>query len=183
MRATTTNRVSLEELFRDHGFTDFRWLRADDIVVSRWVRMKCQYGCPEYGTHVACPPNNPSVKECERFFREYDDAVIFHFVKAEPDEAERNRWSRPIKEKLLALERAVFLAGYRKAFVLLMGSCPHCDECVGNPGECRFPGTARPTPEGLAVDVFATAHSVGYPIEVLTDLRQPMDRYAILLVE
>jgi predicted metal-binding protein len=183
MQVATTNREPLERLFREHGFEDFRWLRAADIVVAHWVRMKCQYGCPEYGTNVACPPNNPSVAECERFIREYAEAAIFRFVKAAPDEEERKRWSRPLNAELLALERAVFLSGHRKAFMLLMGSCPHCEECVGRPGDCRLPGSARPTPEGLAVDLFSTAHAVGYPLDVLTDPSQPMNRYAILLVE
>ena len=33
------------------------------------------------------------------------------------------------------------------------------------------------------MDVFATARSLGYPIEVLTDRSQTMNRYAFLLVE
>ena len=167
MQVVTTDRQQLERLFREGGFADFRWIRPADIVVAQWVRMKCQYGCPEYGTNVACPPNNPSVAECERFFREYSEAAIFHFAKTEPDEEARRRWSRPLNAKLFTLERAVFLSGHRKAFMLPMGSCPHCEECVGHPGECRLPGSARPTAEGLAVDVYSTAHAVGYPIEVL----------------
>jgi len=183
MHVAAADRQNLEGLFREHGFDDFHWLPAADIVVAQWVHMKCQYGCPEYGTNVACPPNNPSVAECERFFREYTDAALFHFVKAAPDEDERKRWSRPLNAKLLALERAVFLSGHRKAFMILMGGCPHCEECVGRPEACPHPGSARPTPEGLAVDVFSTAHAVGYPIEVLNDLSQPMNRYAILLID
>jgi hypothetical protein len=35
----------------------------------------------------------------------------------------------------------------------------------------------------MAVDVFATAHGCGYPIEVLSDYSQAMNRYAFLLVE
>jgi hypothetical protein len=33
------------------------------------------------------------------------------------------------------------------------------------------------------VDVFATVRQVGYPIEVLTDVTAPMNRYAFLLIE
>ena len=177
------DRQDLEQLFRGQGLDDFRWISPANIRVAQWVRMKCQYGCPEHGNRVACPPNNPSVAECERFLREYREAVIFHFPKAVEDRQERRRWSREVNERLLALEREVFLRGHYKAFVLLMGSCPHCEECVGDPAECPHPGSARPTPEGLAVDLFATARSVGYPLEVLTDYSQTMNRYAILLIE
>jgi predicted metal-binding protein len=82
-----------------------------------------------------------------------------------------------------AVERAVFIRGLHKAFMLLLGNCPLCEECVGQVERCRRPGSARPTPEGLAVDMFETAHSVGYPLEVLSDHLQPTNRYAILLVE
>lgn len=177
------DREKLETLFRDHGFDAFKWLPAADIAVSRWVRMKCVYGCDEYGKNAACPPFNPPVAECERFFREYTESAIFRFSKVAAIREERKAWSRGIDRKLLELERAVFLSGYHKAFMLLMGSCPLCEECAGRPEKCRHAGSARPTPEGLAVDLFATARSVGYPLEVLTDYSQPMNRYAILLVQ
>ncbi len=173
----------LETIFREHGFTDFRWLPAGDIVTAQWVRMKCQFGCDEYGANVACPPNNPSVAECERFIHEYSNAAIFHFTKEVRDREERKKWSREINTRLIDIEKEVFLQGYFKAFILLMGSCPSCEECIGHPEKCRHPGSARPTPEGLAIDVFTTARNVGFPIEVLNDYSQPMNRYAILLIE
>jgi len=183
MGDTATQRGVLEGLFKEHGFEDFRWIPASGIRVAQWVRMKCQFGCPEYGTNVACPPNNPPVAECERFIGEYTEAALFHFVKTAPDHEERRRWSRETSARLLEVERAVFLAGHPKAFMLLVGSCPHCEECVGRPGECRLPGSARPTPEGLAIDLFTTATSAGYPLAVLENPLQPMNRYAILLVD
>jgi hypothetical protein len=42
---------------------------------------------------------------------------------------------------------------------------------------------ARPTPEAMAVDVFATVRQVDYLIEVLSNYKQTMNRYAFLLVE
>jgi hypothetical protein len=35
----------------------------------------------------------------------------------------------------------------------------------------------------MAMDVFATVRKLGYPIEVLTDYDQAMNRYAFLLIE
>ena len=183
MSVTEDDRKRLEALVREHGFEDFRFMRARDIVVAEWVRMKCRFGCPEYGTRVTCPPNVPSVAECERFVREYEEAVIFHFTGTAADREGGKRWSRKANADLLALERAVFLSGLHKAFMLPMGSCPHCEECVKCPEDCRHPGSARPTPEALAIDVYATARSVGYPIQVVTDHAEPENRYAILLVD
>jgi predicted metal-binding protein len=81
------------------------------------------------------------------------------------------------------LEREVFLAGNQKAFLLNMDSCHLCDECISDRGDCLHPKSARPTPEAMAVDVFSTVKKVGYPIEVLTDYSQAMNRYAFLMVE
>ena len=84
---------------------------------------------------------------------------------------------------LITLERSVFLAGYQKAFLLYMDSCGRCKECPGTRDECKDPRSARPTPEAMGVDVFSTVRRIGYPIGVLTDYCQAMNRYAFLLIE
>ncbi|MBN2206980.1 MAG: DUF2284 domain-containing protein [Candidatus Aminicenantes bacterium] len=176
-------RRTLESLFRERGFRDFRWIDPKAIVVAHWVRMKCRFGCGEYGRSAACPPEVPSVEDCERFFRDYETAVVFHFEKAVARPEDRHAWTRTIDGRLIDLEREVFLSGRRKAFLLPMDSCLLCDPCTGRRATCKEPRRARPTPEALAVDVFATVRSIGYPIEVLSDFAQTMNRYAILLID
>ena len=173
----------LEKLFLKHGFSDFRWLDPQKIAVAQWVRLKCQFGCLEYGRTACCPPNVPSVAECERFFREYRRAVVFHFVKKVAKPEARSSWTRRIDLKLLKLEREVFLSGHEKAFLLFMDSCSICAECVSTREACKELRLARPTSDAMAVDVFTTVRSLGYPIEVLSHYDQPMNRYAFLLVE
>jgi predicted metal-binding protein len=60
------------------------------------------------------------VDECRLFFNEYEHAVVFHFQKVEPDKAQRKTWSARTNLKSVKLEREIFLAGYRKAFLLFM---------------------------------------------------------------
>ena len=67
------DRKDLEARFKEHNFTDYKWIDPKIIVVSSWVRMKCQYGCDEYGVTAVCPPNVPSVSDCEKFFKEYKE--------------------------------------------------------------------------------------------------------------
>ena len=177
------NRAELEALFNKHGYTDFKWIDPKQIVVAQWVRMKCTFGCPSFGKNAACPPNNPSVSECRRFFDEYSSAVVFHFEKQVDKPDDRHPWSRKVNLGLSKLEREVFLSGYRKAFLLFMDSCPLCDECAGRREDCKNPKMMRPSPEGMAVDVFATVRQFGFPIQVLADYSQTMNRYAFLLVE
>ena len=174
---------ALEGLFAKHGYTDFRWIDPKDIVVAQWVRLKCMFGCSEFGRNATCPPNVPSVPECREFFEEYTRAAVFHFAKAVDAPEDRHEWSRGVNTALLALERDVFLAGNQKAFLLFMDSCGLCKKCSGDREECKEPRSARPTPEAMAVDVFSTVRRIGYPIEVLPDYHQAMNRYAFLLIE
>jgi predicted metal-binding protein len=176
-------RSELETLIIGHGYRDFKWIQPKDIVVGQWVRMKCLFGCPGYGKTATCPPNVPSVSDCRRFFNEYGTAVILHFEKMVDKPEDRHVWSREVNKELLKLERAIFLSGYLKAFLLFMDSCSLCADCSGIREECKNSKSARPSPESLAIDVFSTVKQYGYPIEVLSEYSQTMNRYAFLLIE
>lgn len=182
MGLTPKKRQKLDAIFNKKGYTDYKWIDPQKIIVSQWVRMKCKFGCGEYGRGGACPPNTPSVAECEQFFSEYSDAVILHFEGTMDKPEDRHAWSAKINTKLLKLERAVFLAGYERAFLLFMDSCCFCKECTGNRQTCKKPRMARPAPEAMAVDVYSTVRQYGFPINVRTDYDQKMDRYAFLMV-
>lgn len=183
MSESDRTREQVERLIRDHGYQDFRWLDPREIVVAHWVRMKCQFGCAEYGHNACCPPATPAVEECARFFREYQRAVVLRFSTRVERPEERHAWTRAINLRLLKLERELFLAGHRKAFLLFMDSCGLCEECAAERTRCKTPRQARPAPEAMAVDVFSTVRPLGLPLEVLTDYGQEMNRYAFLLVD
>lgn len=178
-----SDRKELETLFGEHGFTDFKWIEPKDIIVAQWVRMKCTFGCSNYGKNATCPPNVPSVAECRAFFDEYATMAVFHFEKAFEKPEDRHAWTREINRALLKVERGVFLAGNEKAFLLFMDSCELCSDCPGARDECKHPKSARPTPESMAVNVYSTVRQAGYPIQVLADYSQAMNRYAFLLIE
>jgi len=173
----------LESLFEKHGYTDFKWIEPRDIVVAQWVRLKCAFGCWEYGRNAACPPNVPSVEECRQFFREYSTAAVFHFQGSLKHPEDRHEWSREINDGLLELEKEVFLSNRHKAFLLLMDSCGLCKKCTGVKAECKNPKLARPTPEAMAVDVYTTVRRYGFPIQVLKDHSETMNRYAFLMID
>jgi len=177
------DRQALEALFREHGYDDFRWIDPKAIVVAQWVRMKCTFGCDSYGRNASCPPNTPLVSECRQFFDEYSTAAVFHFHKAVPKRDDRHKWTAEVNRGLVDLERAVFTGGYEKAFLLFMDCCRLCRKCAEVRAECKEAKLARPSPEAMAVDVFSTVRQHGFPIEVLTDPTQGMNRYAFLLVE
>ncbi len=176
-------REELDILFEAHDYHDYKWIDPQKIIVSQWVRMKCMFGCKEYGHAACCPPNVPAVTECERFFREYSSAVIFHFAKKVDKPEDRHAWTREVNKKLLKLERAVFLYGHERVFLLFMDSCALCANCSGQRTACKHLEMARPAPEALAVDVYSTVRQFGFPIAVRTEYSQMMDRYSFLLIQ
>ncbi len=177
------NTKSVESLACKHGFPDFRWISGKDVQVRQWVRFKCMFGCVSYGNKACCPPEVPSIPECRQLFLEYDHILILLITGTLDEASDRKRWSREKNLALLALERDLFLAGHHKGFLLFMDECPLCEECPPARRECTNPSMSRPCPEALGVDVFSTVRSAGFPIEVLTENRQEMKRYAFLLVE
>lgn len=183
MKDEVKTKTNVESLLARQGYTDYKWIQPEKIVVSQWVRMKCTFGCSEYGKSGCCPPNTPSVFDCRQWFDEYQQVVILHFAKKVDKPEDRKAWSAQVNQGLAKLEREVFLAGYPKAFALFMDSCRLCTECAAARSGCKHPESARPGPEAMAVDVFMTARECGFPIEVLTDFSQTMNRYAFLLIE
>ena len=177
------DREAVERMLKEKGYEDYRWIAPEEIVVSQWVRMKCMYGCSDYGRNASCPPNTPPVSECRDFFRSYSKCVVFRFAKRFDDPEQRHSWSAEVNRALLELERDVFLSGYHKAFILFMDNCHFCAECVDSRSSCRNKQQARPAPEALGVDVFATVRKLGYPIDVVQGYEEEMNRYAFLLVE
>ncbi len=176
-------REKIEEIVKQYDVKDFKWIDPKTIVVEQWVRMKCLFGCKEYGKTATCPPNVPSIEESKNFFQEYTSALVIHFEKSVEQPEDRHAWTRGINTHLLELERDVFISGFRKAFLLFMDSCTMCEGCPGKREKCKEPEKARPTPEALGMDVFATVRQIGYPIEVLSDYSQTMNRYAFLFIE
>lgn len=183
MNAAINLKNKLEPIISKYNYTNYKWIDPKQIIVSNWVRMKCRYGCEEYGKTATCPPNAPEVSECRQFFEDYNTAILFHFEKSVAKPEDRRLWSRNVNLNLLKLERDIFLSGFHKAFLLFMDSCPICTECVGEKELCKNPEQARPSPEGMAIDVFTTVRQYGYPIQVLSEYSQAMNRYAFLLVE
>ena len=171
-----------EKLFAKYECSDFKWIKPDKIVVAHWVRFKCRFGCKDYGKGVVCPPNLPSLDECKNLFKEYEHAVVFHFEKKLKKPEQRHQWTKKINRRLFQIERDVFLSGYPKAFIMYADPCNICKNCESDAQKCRHQTRARPSPEGLGVDVFSTVASVGYPLNVLSDYSEMMNRYSILLI-
>jgi predicted metal-binding protein len=172
----------IEKVISQFGIQDYKWIDPKDIIVAQWVRMKCVYGCDDYG-RACCPPNTPSVDECREFFNEYTSAIVIHFHFDAEKGNYPKKYSHEMYNNLLDIERDVFLSGFHKAFMFNQNCCTLCKECVKRKEDCLYPEKSRPSPEAFAVDVFGTARNLGLPISVVTEPHQKIDRFAILMIE
>jgi predicted metal-binding protein len=176
------NKEYFESLLVKQGFSDYKWINPKEIVVAHWVRVKCTFGCSDYGLGT-CPPNTPSVNDCDRFFKEYESGLIIRINKFADKNEYPSDWSREITDKLLGIEKEIFLSGYQKVFLLNQTCCSICKKCPGNRVECKEKEKSRPSPESFAVDVYQTVRNVGMEINVVAESPAEMNRIAILLIE
>lgn len=148
------------------------------VFTATWVRLRCQYGCSEYGQCLTCPPHAPLPDTTRKMLDEYQAGILLHGANWES-----------VRNIARSLERTVFLAGYYKAFAFVCGPCWLCKTCVlrkptrGVVAACKHPDRARPAMEAAGIDVFATARAAGLPIEVVTAETCAQNYYALVLVQ
>jgi predicted metal-binding protein len=176
------NKEKIESILKNQDLSDYKWINPKEIVVAHWVRVKCTFGCADYGLGT-CPPNTPSVHDCDSFFKEYETGMIIRLNKFADKNAYPSEWSREMTNKLLSIEREIFLLGYQKVFLLNQTCCTLCKECTGNRLDCKDKTKSRPSPESFAVDVYKTVRNVGLDINVISENPSEINRIAILLVE
>jgi len=153
------------------GAVDAKAIDPKSIVVKDWVRLKCQYGCGNYGKSLTCPPYSPTPEQTRKALKGYSHAILMR-VRDE---------STATHDMIARLERHVFLSGYHSAFGLVAGPCERCEKC--NLQHCVYPRLARPSLESSGIDVYATARKNGFHIEVLKTRRQKPTYFGLLLVQ
>jgi predicted metal-binding protein len=152
-----SRRDMLEARARKLGFQFARVIGAHEVAVESWVRLKCRFGCPGYETSLNCPPFSPDEEKMREILSGYTHALL---VQSTPP-------SKQFHQKLLELERSLFLDGHSEALAFGAGPCTVCTECAPE-GRCRFPELARPSLEACGVDVYETARRAGLVIEPVT---------------
>jgi len=152
------------------GAVDAKIITTDQIVVRRWVRWKCRFGCDSYGKSLMCPPYTPTVEETQALLKEYKFALLFRFKPSTP------------KTLAAEIERQLFLEGYHAALAFSSGSCNLCKKCDVKKGYCVKPLQARPSMEGCGISVFETARNAGYKIEILKSRETEYLNYGLVLI-
>ncbi len=151
------------------GATKAKIIPVSSVVVDQRVRLKCLIPlCDKYNRHLMCPPNLPPVEEFRRSLKKYSKALFVQlsFEKAgKVSNAEIKRYGLLLHQIIHRLELKTFLLGYPLAAGLIGGSCKLCRKCTGPAGPCRRPLMARPSMEGMGIDVIRTAKRIGLPFD------------------
>jgi len=160
------------------GAAKAKIIKAEEVIVVDWVRLKCQYGCSGYGKKHTCPPYSPTPAETRKIISGYKRAILMKFRSCQECGDDR---TISIHQLVARIERDLFLSGCYAAFGMACGPCDLCTQC--NLEECQKPDSARPSMEACGIDVFATARKAGFRIEVLTQRDQIPRCFGLVLVE
>jgi predicted metal-binding protein len=158
------------------GIDGVKVIDPRSIVTAEWVRMKCQFGCPGFGTSLCCPPHTPTPEVTRKVIDSYEKAILLH------RRLKKGERSKGFKETVVRLEIEIFLDGYYKAWSMGSGPCRLCKECDPN-GFCKHGYESRPSMEACGIDVFKTARNNGFPIEVVRTHEEERNIYGVILVE
>lgn len=157
----------------ERGATEAKIIPAREIILDERVILKCQVPlCNEYGKHLLCPPNSPSLAHFREVLKSYSRALLIQLrtpVDQLDSESEEDRKkaiyvrANELHGVVNAVEKAAQELGFTFAAGFIGGACKLCDPCVGvQSGEpCRHPFKARPSMEAVGIDVHLTAQRAG----------------------
>lgn len=177
----------LEEKAKGLGASAAVPVKVASIKTGLWTRMKCQYGCPNYGQTLCCPPHTPDAEFMKKFLADYTWSLLVQMTI--PFDADKvtdwNEYDKKINfaltDLVIGVEKEAFLMNYYKAFGLKAGRCRLCDECTLT--RCRHPDRARPSAEACGIDVMALARDNGFDSRVIRGPVKDIKIYGLILLE
>ncbi|HQG24895.1 MAG TPA: DUF2284 domain-containing protein [Syntrophorhabdus sp.] len=149
------------------------WIDVDERVI-----LKCRVPlCPYFGRSPHCPPNNPHPDFMRQAFGKYTWAILFaldvipvaEFSNRVVQQKAGVEWTKRNMEITGTLESTAFGFGYYLAMGFSQFNC-HVALCEGKPcqvlqgNKCAYPLKARPSMEGVGIDVFRLVTKAGWEI-------------------
>jgi predicted metal-binding protein len=162
---------------KEKGLDHVMVIETSKVYTAAWVRRKCQFGCRFYNNSLCCPPRTPGPAETRQILNSYSHAILLHKLwKGDTSDI------RSFNEAVVAVESALFLDGYYKAWGLGSGPCRICEKCnIG--GGCLNISIARPSMEACGIDVYRTAEENGLKFQVLKHVEKDRNSFGVVLVE
>ncbi len=168
----------LKQTAIDFGASLAEIIPAEWVDVDERVVLKCSVPmCPYFGKSPHCPPNSPDSDFMRRAFGRYKWAVLFaldvipvsEFSDRPIQQKAGVEWTKKNLEITGKLETTAFGLGYHLAMGFSQYNC-HVALCESKPcqvlqgNRCANPLKARPSMEGVGIDVFRLVTKAGWEI-------------------
>jgi len=140
------------EQAKRYGAIHAKIVPSHQIVVAHWVRLKCMFGCSDYGKWRTCPPYTPDADLMKSILNEYRKVLLM-------TSQDHNTATKLAVDMMFWF----YSRGNFKAFPLGSGHCRLCRQCDIN--NCKHPELAYPSMEACSIDVFATAETNKIPLK------------------
>jgi len=162
----------------DLGATMAEIIPANWVEIDERARLKCSVPlCPHYGKNIFCPPHGPDIETVRKALSRYSWAILFAIDVIPPEEySDRSKgsngtrkWGKRCFEIVGRIETLALGEGYYLAMGFGQASCRRvlCGQelcAVLNGGNCPYPLKARPSMEGVGMDVYGLVTKVGWDI-------------------
>lgn len=89
------------------GCDKVKIIDTSTVIIEKWVRWKCLYGCPFYDKDGYHPPFAPDVEETKEVLGEYTKAILLNGPKG-----------KALSDIAVRLEGEAYQIGFYKAFAL-----------------------------------------------------------------
>lgn len=137
-----------------------------EIPVHEGVRLKCLVPqCEFYGACRICPPNLPPVDEIRTALHYFSQGCLAVLKCAAVTREGVIEVEMTLLEAVEELEKTCWAMGYYRAMGLVVGGCKLCQRCAPLNEPCRHPYRARPSPEGLGIDLTMLARKKNIPLK------------------
>lgn len=183
------NRRDLEKLIKiaiEAGATDAKIITTDKIVLDERVRWKCMIPtCFGYGTSIHCPPYSPTTEQMKQIVSKYRYAILLRLEVSIENQVNPIDRMVELVDRLNEIVTKVEVEAQRLGYYLAMGfkggPCSLCGlfsqkwfddlRAGGEIQKCRILEgkpvcsqyfKARPSLEAVGVDVYKTAHNIGW---------------------
>ena len=151
---------------------------ANWVEIDERVRLKCSVPlCSYYDKNIYCPPHGPSIELMRKALTRYSQAVLFaidvipagEFADRSKERGAAVKWARKCLEITSRIETLAFGNGYYLATGFSQFSCLPIlcgqERCLVLEGrKCPYPLKARPSMEGVGIDVYRLVTRVGWEI-------------------
>ncbi|MCL6477680.1 MAG: methyltransferase domain-containing protein [Peptococcaceae bacterium] len=164
-------KTRLVSRIKDMGFLHVHPIPVETVHVAEWVRLRCRFGCDNYGK-PHCRPDSLTPEKTREMLRDYTHCLLLEGVPP----------TRDFQRRVLRAEREAFKEGFYKAFALWAGPCSLCDTCAAEES-CRNTKDSRPSLEGSGIDVFETVKRAGLSLRTVAGREDFIKYYGILLLE